>query len=1207
MMTGPLLTRGLSRHLSLFALALLVLGRISAVSPAGLGVVVPRGIAPSKAGSSRLVDAASNAPFIGLHKVIEREISPSQTHSYQITLTSGQYGRAVIECWGIEASVALYYPSRQKHVEFNCYPGGLIPVSVIADVSGEYRLEVSARKEGTIKGHYRVTLEALRRASTRDRETILGENAFAEGERLRAEWRTESNYKAIQMYEKAQGYFRAARDRHAEAYMLRGLGRVYQSLDEYQKALTFYNQALSLSQKLNDRRGEVDVLNDIGYLHFDFGDSQKALRAATLALKLSRFTNNVAGEAPALHTIGEAYYGFGDLQKALWYLREAMQLYQKSNDRQGEIRVLVSFGYTYIELSDVAKALDSYERALAMSRDAHDRHGEAIALRALGNLQTKLGEKQQALDLFLKALEILQSIDARKLKATVLGGLGSIYDGVGEKRTAIKYYDQAISLFKETNDRWGEAEAERVIGETHYSLGESQVALNHCQSALSLFRTLRMPRQEAKTLRDMGLIYASLGDNAEALACYKQSLNLGRAGQDQRYEAYTLNYMGKLYEGSGEKKRALDYYRRALPLNRVAADPSGESSTLYNIARVQRDLGDLKEARARIEEAVTIAESLRTKVASRDLRVTYFATAHQYYELYIDLLMRLHKDSPSHGFDILALDTSERARARALLDMLEEAHADISQGVDPALLQRKRSLQRTLQGKTERQMRLLSGQYNKEDAAALAREIQEITTNCDEVERQIKSKSPQYAALTQLHTLSLQEIQQQALDDNALLLEYSLGEERSYLWAVTKSEIASYELPRRAEVEALANQVRDRLTTPRFVEGESFEQRQTRLNESETKYWQSASSLSKILLGPAAAQLENKQLIVVADGALQYIPFGALPDPQSTDDSRVPLMVDHQVTYQPSASTLATLRNKIESRQPASNMLAVFADPVFERDDSRLSAAKETIAKDSDEQNRADAHRALRDVGVAGDGRGIPRLFASRDEANAIMAVTPGKLSLKAIGFEANKGLATGPELSRYRIIHFATHGILDNDTPELSGLVLSLFDKDGQPQDGFLRLNDIYNLDLPADLVVLSACNSALGKPIKGEGLIGLTRGFMYAGAARVMASLWKVDDEATAELIKHFYQEMLAEKKSPAEALRQAQITMWGQKRWQSPYFWAPFVLQGEYKGEIDAGQSPQRGEYYLAILAAAFTAILIVSLFAARRVLIKKQRAA
>lgn len=1198
--------RGLLGNLCHRTLTLFVLALIS-VSSIAFRVLTTSWSVRALVASSPAVGTTQSTHSPEFHKTIEQEITSGETHSYPMMLNAGQYSRVVIESWGIEVSVTFRDSIGQNRAEFSCYPGGLIPISVIADVSGEYRFAVSARNGGTISGHYRVKLEDLRRATKRDREGILGENAFAQAERLRAEWRTESSYQAIKKYEEARSYWRTAGDRLAEAYALRSLGRVYQSLDEYEKAIAFYSQALALTQKLNDRRGEGDVLNDIGYIYFDFGDSQKALRTASLALKSSRVANNPRGEAHALHNIGEAYYGIGDLQKALWYLREALQLCQKSNDRQGEIRVLVSLGYTYIELSDVAKALDSHERALSMSRVANDRHGEVIALRALGNLQSKVGEKQQALNLFLKALEILQSLDARKLKATVVGGLGSIYDGVGEKQTAIKYYEEAISLFKETNDRWGEAEAERVIGEAHYSLGENRIALNHCQTALSLFRTLRMPRQEAKTLRDLGLIYAALGNKADALARYKQSLNLGRAGQDQRHEAYTLNYIGRLYESSGEKKVALNYYGRALPLSRVAADPSGESSTLYNIARVERDMGSLNAARARIEEAITIAESLRTKVASRNLQVTYFASAHQYHELYIDVLMRLHKETPGHGLDILAFAASERARARALMDMLEEAHADISQGVDPALLQRKRSLQRTLQGKTERQMRLLSGQYNKDEAAALAKEIREITTNYDDLESQIKTKSPHYAALTQLHSLSLQEIQQQALDDDALLLEYSLGEDKSFLWAVTKSGVASYELPRRSEAEALANQVRDVVTAARFIEGESFEQRQVRLNEFESRYWQSASALSKMLLGPAAAQLEKKQLIIVADGALQYIPFGALPDPQSTDDTAVPLMVDHQVTHQPSASTLATLRNKIKGRPPASNVLAVFADPVFEWDDSRLSAAKETIAGDPHEQGRGEAYRALRDAGAVGDGQRIPRLFASRDEANSIMSVTPSKLSLKAIGFEANKGLATGPELSRYRIIHFATHGVLDNETPELSGLVLSLFDKDGQPQDGFLRLNDIYNLDLPADLVVLSACNSALGKPIKGEGLIGLTRGFMYAGAARVMASLWKVDDEATAELIKHFYQEMLAEKKSPAEALRQAQMTMWRQKRWRSPYFWAAFVLQGEYNTEIDAGQSPQRADYYLAILTAVFAAILVVSLFAARRIVIKKQRAA
>jgi CHAT domain-containing protein len=247
-------------------------------------------------------------------------------------------------------------------------------------------------------------------------------------------------------------------------------------------------------------------------------------------------------------------------------------------------------------------------------------------------------------------------------------------------------------------------------------------------------------------------------------------------------------------------------------------------------------------------------------------------------------------------------------------------------------------------------------------------------------------------------------------------------------------------------------------------------------------------------------------------------------------------------------------------------MVAVFADPVFERDDSRLKTeGGEAVAATQEQARNSEVYRALRDVGVTRGEQSIPRLLASRDEARAIMAVTPAGDSFEAIGFEANKAAAISDELSQYRIIHFATHGVLDSERPELSGLVLSLFDRQGRPQDGFLRLNDIYNLNLPAEMVVLSACNTGLGKDVKGEGLVGLVRGFMYAGATRVMASLWKVDDEATAELMRHFYREMLQENKSPAAALRGAQIAMWRQKRWHSPYFWASFVLQGEYQEKI------------------------------------------
>jgi CHAT domain-containing protein len=330
--------------------------------------------------------------------------------------------------------------------------------------------------------------------------------------------------------------------------------------------------------------------------------------------------------------------------------------------------------------------------------------------------------------------------------------------------------------------------------------------------------------------------------------------------------------------------------------------------------------------------------------------------------------------------------------------------------------------------------------------------------------------------------------------------------------------------------------------------------------------------LSRILLEPVAAKLKTKRLLIVADGALQYIPFQVLDDPSSIIQMQTPtnakaagraaLVAAHEIVNEPSASALELLVSETKNRKPASHGVAVFGDPVFEIDDPRMdSAAKTSAASLATKAPETEFHQALRDVSLSGDGMRIPRLQASREEADAIMSVTPWRSGFQAMGFEASRATVMKADLGNYRIVHFATHGLLNNEHPELSGIVLSLFDRTGQSQDGFLRLHDIYNLKLPVDLVVLSACNTGLGKDVKGEGLIGLTRGFMYAGASSVVASLWKVDDEATAELMRLFYGYMLRDGLSPAAALRKAQVTMSQQKRWQSPYYWAGFVIQGQY----------------------------------------------
>jgi CHAT domain-containing protein len=346
-----------------------------------------------------------------------------------------------------------------------------------------------------------------------------------------------------------------------------------------------------------------------------------------------------------------------------------------------------------------------------------------------------------------------------------------------------------------------------------------------------------------------------------------------------------------------------------------------------------------------------------------------------------------------------------------------------------------------------------------------------------------------------------------------------------------------------------------------------------------------------VLLGPLARELKTKRLLVVPDGALQYIPFQVLINPETG----ARLIDRHEIVNEPSASSLALVLSEIRNRQPATNLVAVFADPVFEITDPRIKRnATDTLDQPAD---MLIVRRALRDVGITADGMQIPRLFASGREANEIMALAPGSTSLKAVGFAANRDRVFSPELARFRIVHIATHGIVNSERPEKSGILLSLFDQQGRSQNGFLGLHDIYSLKLPADLVVLSACSTALGKDVKGEGLVGLTRGFMYAGAAGVVASLWKVDDEATAELMKHFYAALLQKGLPPAAALRDAQLELAKQPRWASPYYWAGFVIQGQYDQKEGFGRSAS-GKTSAVIAAIIGGAVLIGSAHFLRR---------
>jgi CHAT domain-containing protein/tetratricopeptide (TPR) repeat protein len=1075
-----------------------------------------------------------------------------------------------------QREIGLLTPSIPRSKFEQC----LMVVIIVLTITGNVN-SVEAQHSGyraQVSNHWHSTLEAgesdqliagrlkAQTATAPIRHASAAEQALAEAEALRGQWTAASLAQAIGKYQEAMRYWRSAGDHAREASTLKAIGDVYVILSQNRKALTYYNQALSLSRAAGVQTLEVETLNAIGSIYIDLGEAQKTVEYCRVALKLSGEMSDIRGQAQALNNLGLVAYNHGEMERALESFNQSLTLSLQINDRQGQADALANLGYAYIDMGNVHQAMASFNQAIELSRQTNNRRGLALALTALGLQYTGLGEMQKALDAHNQAGQILQAIADRSGEARILNATGYVYYVLGEMEKSLDSLNRALKLQQALDRKVGEAVTLGYIGKIYESLGHKQQALNYYHRRLALNRALGDRRVEALTLKEIGVVYEALGQKSRALDYYNRALSLSRAAGDPRGQAYTLNQIAYFNEKAGAKPKALKLYEEALALITPSEDRPAIALMSHNIARVKRDLGDLAGATEKSRATLDIIESLRTKVDSPELRTSYFASTHEYYQLYIDVLMRRHAQNPTAGFQINALEASERARARSFLDLLATSHVDIYEGADKDLLQREHDLQQLLDTKTDRLAQLFGNRQKEQLAAILKKEIVNLTSEYNEIKTRLKVESPRYAALTQPQMLTVSQIQS-LLDDDTTLLEYSLGEERSYLWVITPASIKTYTLPKRVEIENLARGLLDILNA--YYLPQAARQLNISDHQLDSRYWQQAAQLSRMVLGPAASELKNKRLLLVTEGALQYIPFAGLPFPYAQENEQAsqpptPLLLNYEIISLPSASVFAALRQQAIPRL-ANGSVAVFADPVFDKTDSRVRQSPQTpaslIALRASRRTAVNLKRLIRSIRSADDRASFPRLPATRIEAEAILANAPAGSFLKALDFKASLATVKSSDMSRYKILHFATHGLLDGEHPELSAIVLSLVDEEGKSQNGFLRQHDIYNLVLPVDLVVLSACNTALGKDVKGEGLVGMTRGFMYAGAARVIASLWKVDDDATAELMKNFYQHMLRENQLPVVALRAAQIEMWNRRQWHAPYYWAAFLFQGEW----------------------------------------------
>jgi CHAT domain-containing protein/predicted negative regulator of RcsB-dependent stress response len=1169
-----------------------------------------------------------DSPQLEPGKTVERKTVGGESHTYRIKLTAGQYLRVAVEQNGIDVSLTLTAPDDQQVVTLNLIrPGGVESLAAEVKSDGDYRLTVRGAGAPSSSGSYVLRLET-RAPTVEDRKRIEAQSLALRAKQLISQGRgsappvIEASEQALEIWralndqqmiassliEIAGAHFllghqdkasdfarqavtvaRSARDRGGEEYALYLLGNIASSLNQHEQAIQNNEQALQIAREIKDRYYEALLLSQIGFANYNLGRYQKASEYYEQTLRLNREDKDRRGEGVTRVRLGQVYMGLSQSEKAIELIDPAVEIFRTLKDRQREGVALSNLGAAHSYLGHYDKASEILQQTLVIAREIKNQNLEGNALLTLTSIQASLGRYETAIEFNESALRLTGETRDRILAARLLLQRSNLFLLLNRIDKAIDSAEQALKINRETKYLNGQGDALSVLGDAHARQEHYDKAIEYYEQSLSIRRELKDQEGVSLSLSNMAEIYVGLGQAEKAVPYYEEALKIGRDIKLPTRQAAALAGLGEAYRKLGQFDKAAELLTQALTINRELRRRPNEASNLYYLALAERARGNLTSARSNVAESLKITESIRTELLSPDARASLLAEGQDAYRLHIDLLMRGNGAGPSVAESTLAFQVSERQRARSLLDLLSEARADVRQGVDASVLDRERKLASQLNARAASQVQLLSHSHTPEQAAELKQEIDQLENDYERVQAEIRRVSPGYAALTQPQPLALKEIQQQ-LDPDTLLLEYSLGSESSYVWAVTRDSINSFELGPEKKITEAAKSLYNLMTTrSRSEKGETAQQKQQRVRRADEQLAQSARSLSSMVLDPVAPQLANKRLVIVADGALQYIPFAMLPEPsvvssqlsvaknngQRRVDQRQPLIVNHEVVSLPSASALAIQRAELAGRQPAPKMLAVIADPVFDRTDPRFKPVAPQSGTDASDKPQtqttsADDARSIEHLAAnPADKSGvttlrlvIPRLPFTRQEASQLIALTPKGSSFSATDFQASRATVLDPALGQYRYVHFATHGFLDSERPGLSALVFSMVDAQGKPQDGFLRANDIYNLKLPAELVVLSACQTGLGKDIKGEGLVGLTRGFMYAGAARVVVSLWNVNDKATADLMTKFYEKMLKQGERPAAALRAAQVEMWKQKQWQSPYYWAAFTMQGEWR---------------------------------------------
>jgi CHAT domain-containing protein len=993
-----------------------------------------------------------------------------------------------------------------------------------------------------------------------------------DAQKLSRQWNRNLITRAIEIYRRDAASFEKTGSPDKAAASLREAGQLWLILGNKEKGKQLFKSALAILKSRTNSAERSKIYSELSLLDLNEGNLTESRNLFEKAILFAKNSNDNAALAAAFYSAGEYFYFRNETAVSLDYYRQSVERWRLAGNPQGEGKTLLSFGYLYLMKSEFDLGLDTFNAALSRFQEADDLRGQALTYKGMGTIFNHLNENQKALESFQKAESLFpEDIDYTE-RAMLYNWFGKVFEDYGNWRLSLSYREKAFNLFEKDGHLYGQLATLPSLGKLNSMVGDDESALNYLFKAEKLARRLSDNFYLATVNDEIGNIYFKRNDFQNAVLFFNKALKLFQSRIYQKQIASVYNKLGQIYKAQNNSAAAQKYFTDSINLSRSVKDRFGEAEALYHLAAINSQNSKLEDALRLAKDSIVVTESLYSDVLNSKLQSIYFSNVYDRYELYINLLMKMDKASSNQNYEIEALQAAEKARARVILENLSLSEANFTKDADAETVRREKEIRALLNTKADKLTDLLSQKADQREAAKVSGEINELENELENIKARLKQQSPVYAAIKNPAPFDVADFQQKILDENSLLLEFSFGAEESYLWLVGKNEISVSVLPAREQIETQIEALRGLLKERELKPGESVADFQNRIGEAETKYERDAKELSRQLFGQIAGKLANKRLIIVPDGELHYFPVAALPNPESARGE--PILLTNETIYEPSAQTLVVLAGSRKQSAAPKNLL-VFSDPIFTSDDARFADVKKTAPIETSETAQTDKFRFAESL------NNLPRLSASRDESETIIGIIGAANAVNYSGFAATREKLLDINTADFRILHFATHGLTNEEHPELSGIVLSRFDEKGQKLNEFFRIQDIYALELNADLVVLSACETGIGKEVKGEGLMSLNNAFLQTGAKSVVASLWKVEDGATLELMRNFYGAMAYERLTPSAALRRAQIKLRENPQYGSPFYWAAFTVQGDFRSVPEIADGYPWWAYLLPVL--------------------------